>query len=66
MTTQTETELLRGLVIQAIGWTWADACTKTSEGLDICKHEIPELLDRIQRDIPEMSIVFDWIGDRDE
>lgn len=53
-----EGDLLRKLVIQAIGWTWADACAKTLAGLDIGKHEIPELLERIQRDIPEMSVLF--------
>ena len=49
---------LRGLVPQAIGWTWADACAKTSEGVDITKHEIPDLIVRIQEDIPEMAQVF--------
>lgn len=49
---------LRGLVPQAIGWTWADACAKTSEGVDITKHEIPDLIVRIQEDIPEMVKVF--------
>jgi len=49
---------LRGLVPQAIGWTWADACAKTSEGVDITKHEIPDLIVRIQEDIPDMVKVF--------
>ncbi len=49
---------LRGLVVQAIGWTWADACVKTSDGVDITKHEIPELLERIQHDIPEIVKAF--------
>ncbi len=54
----TENDELRGLVVQAIGWTWADACVKTDEGVDITKHEIPDLIVRIQKDIPEMVQVF--------
>lgn len=49
---------LCGLVVQAIGWTWADACVKTSDGVDITKHEIPDLIVRIQKDIPEIVKVF--------
>lgn len=54
----TENDELRGLVVQAIGWTWADACVKTADGVDITKHEIPELIVRIQKDIPEIVKVF--------
>ena len=51
-------KLLRDLVSQAIGWTWAHARANSLQGIELKKNEIPELLQRIQQDIPEMKVAF--------
>jgi len=37
--------------IEAVGWTWAEACTDTDNGYDIRKRLVPTLIDGAQRDL---------------
>jgi hypothetical protein len=43
------------LAIQALGWMYAEACILADAGTDIRKVEVPTLIARIQRDIPELA-----------
>ena len=43
--------LLSAARLQALGWTWTEACILTDKGEDIRRHEMPELAERIERDL---------------
>ena len=44
-------DLLKAARMQALGWTWTEACIRTDEGQDIRRDEIPSLIERIERDL---------------
>ncbi len=46
---------IREKMIQAIGWCWAEACSRTANGENICQTEVPEILDRAQQDLEELA-----------
>ena len=46
-------ELLKKVRLQAIGWTWAEACCQLDDGKDPRKYEVPELLPRAEKDLTQ-------------
>ena len=50
---------LRKLVGHAIGYTWAAACDKASAGQHIGRDDLPELMEHILRDIPDMALALE-------
>lgn len=51
-------ELLKKVRIEALGWTWAEACVQLDKGEDPRKYEQPQLISRIERDLnPPCGIV---------
>ena len=50
-------ELLKKVRLQAIGWTWAEACCQLDDGKDPRKYEVPELLPRAERDLTTKSVM---------
>ena len=43
--------LIQAARMEALGWTWTEACMRVDKGEDIRRHEIPELIARIERDL---------------
>ena len=44
-------ELVKGVRAEAIGWTWAEACSQYDKGLDVRHQLMPELLDKALADL---------------
>lgn len=44
-------ELLEEVRTEAIGWTWAEACSQHDRGLDVRRFEVPLLLDKAKADL---------------
>ena len=37
--------------IEAVGWTWAEACTLLDQGIDPRTYEVPKVLESTQKDL---------------
>lgn len=44
-------ELLDEVRTEAIGWTWAEACSQHDKGLDVRRFEMPLLLNKAKADL---------------
>ena len=44
-------ELLGSVRAEAIGWTWAEACSQHDKGLDPRRFEVPLLMDKAKADL---------------
>lgn len=44
-------ELLESVRVEAIGWTWAEACSQSDRGMDVRRFEVPLLLDKAKADL---------------
>ena len=50
-----EIERLKELGFMCAGWMYAQACTFAEDGIDIGQVEVPHLLEKMKRDIPELA-----------
>lgn len=41
---------MKDQIVQAIGWTWAEACSRTDKGEDVRQVNIPLILERAKED----------------
>ena len=44
-------QLIKDARIEAVGWTWAEACADTKKGLDVRTRDPSTLLPRIEEDL---------------
>lgn len=44
-------EFLGSVRAEAIGWTWTEACSQYSKGLNPGKYEVPKLLEKAAEDL---------------
>ncbi len=42
------------LALQVMGWMYAEACVLADEGTDIRKVEVPVIMSKLKRDMPEV------------
>ena len=45
---------LEGLIWQAAGWVWTEACIRQAKGESIDRVEIPDIIERMKKEIPEL------------
>ncbi len=43
--------LLEAVRAEAIGWTWAEACSQHDKGLDVRRQNVPELYEKAKLDL---------------
>jgi len=47
---------IKAKMVEAIGWCWAEACSRAAKGEDICQTEVPAILDRAKQDLHELRV----------